>query len=260
MLRLFRRDSPRVSEILHLDVSHLGETYRVDLKRLKSAKRFTLRVRSATRDVVLTMPARGSLAAAKEFVERHAAWIGTRLARLPEPAPFEPGAIIPLRGVAHRITHCPEKRGTVWIEPATDQTDGALMLLCVAGDLPHVARRVQDYLRREAKRDLDEAVKHHCTSAGVAARSISLRDTTSRWGSCSSSGALNFSWRLVMAPAYVLDYLAAHEVAHLTHMDHSVKFWRLTKSLSADTDRAEAWLKANGAGLHRFGSKVPGED
>ena len=81
-----------------------------------------------------------------------------------------------------------------------------------------------------------------------------MRDTVSRWGSCSATGALNFSWRLILAPPFVLDYLAAHEVAHLSHLNHSPKFWALARKLSPDTDRAEAWLKAHGASLHRFGS------
>jgi predicted metal-dependent hydrolase len=81
-----------------------------------------------------------------------------------------------------------------------------------------------------------------------------LRDTTSRWGSCSSTGALNFSWRLILAPCFVLDYLAAHEVAHFVHMNHSPAFWKVTRRLFPETDRAEEWLKAHGAGLHRFGA------
>jgi predicted metal-dependent hydrolase len=126
-------------------------------------------------------------------------------------------------------------------------------LICVAGDLSHVPRRVADFLKREARRDLDAAVARHCKALGLAARRITLRDTTSRWGSCSTTGALNFSWRLILAPPFVLDYLAAHEVAHLAHMNHSAMFWRVTRRLFPETDRAEAWLKAHGSGLHRFG-------
>jgi predicted metal-dependent hydrolase len=88
----------------------------------------------------------------------------------------------------------------------------------------------------------------------VSPKRIVLRDTASRWGSCSSTGRLNFSWRLILAPPFVLDYLAAHEVTHIVHMNHSPLFWKLTRRLFPETDRAEAWLKANGAGLHRFGA------
>jgi predicted metal-dependent hydrolase len=106
---------------------------------------------------------------------------------------------------------------------------------------------------REARRDIEAAVARHAGKLGVSPRRITLRDTTSRWGSCSSTGALNFSWRLIMAPSYVLDYLAAHEVAHLVHMNHSPAFWKILGKLSAHVERAEAWLKINGAGLLRFG-------
>ena len=89
---------------------------------------------------------------------------------------------------------------------------------------------------------------------GVKPRRIVLRDTVSRWGSCSSTGGLNFSWRLILAPPFVLDYLAAHEVAHIVHMNHSPLFWKLTRRLHPGTDRAEVWLKVHGASLHRFGA------
>jgi predicted metal-dependent hydrolase len=254
MLRRLRSDALRVSEITHLDVCHAGETYRITLKRIATARRFTLRVRVATRDVVLSMPPRSSIARAKGFAERHAAWIGARLNRLPTPMPFGPGSIVPLRGIMHKIEHNPWQRGTVWIEPADALgSDSALHLLCVSGEAPHIARRVHDFLMREAKRDIEAAVVRHAATIGVTPRKITLRDTTSRWGSCSSSGSLNFSWRLIMAPSFVLDYLAAHEVAHLVHMNHSAAFWQVLAKMSPHVETAEAWLKANGAGLLRFG-------
>jgi predicted metal-dependent hydrolase len=248
MLRLFERrtPTPSVAEIL---VAHDGETYRVALKRLASSRRFTLRVRAASRDVLLTMPSRSTVKSAREFAERHAAWIGARLARLPIPVAFVPGAVTPLRGVDHTIAHRPNERGVVWIEK------GALgPLLCVAGEKPHIARRVGDFLKREARKDLEAAVARHAYRLGVAPRKIALRDTSSRWGSCSSTGGLNFSWRLILAPPFVLDYLAAHEVAHIVHMNHSPMFWKLTHRLFPETERAEAWLRAHGASLHRFGA------
>jgi predicted metal-dependent hydrolase len=206
-------------------------------------------VRAASRDVLLTMPARGTLKAAREFAERYAAWIGVRLARLPQPIAFTPGASAPLRGEPHRVEHRPAARGVAWVESSSDGPK-----LCVAGDAPHVPRRVADFLKREARRDLEAAVARHAALAGVKPRRLSLRDTTSRWGSCSTTGALNFSWRLILAPPYVLDYLAAHEVAHMVHMNHSPMFWKLTRRLYPDMDRAEAWLKAHGSELHRFGA------
>ena len=248
MLRLFQSRPPS-APVAHLDIADSGATYRVALKRLTSARRFTLRVRGATRDVVLTMPARSSLKSAREFAERHAAWIGARLARLPRPVTFEPHSAAPLRGIDHRIVHRPGARGVVWVE--RDETGPTI---CVAGDLAHVARRVADFLKREAREDLQAAVARYAKRLDVSPKRIVLRDTASRWGSCSSTGRLNFSWRLILAPPFVLDYLAAHEVTHIVHMNHSPLFWKLTRRLFPETDRAEAWLKANGAGLHRFGA------
>ncbi len=245
-----------VSEI---EIAHEGAIFRIALKRVATARRLTLRVRAATRDIILTMPPRAGLRQAQEFAQKHAEWIAQRLARLPERLPFHPGAKIFLRGVEHLLRHCPdagaggERRGAAWL----DQSDG-LPALCAGGDPAHFERRIADFLRREARRDLELAVRRHAAVAGRAPISLSLRDTASRWGSCSAKGALNFSWRLIMAPPFVLDYLAAHETAHLRHHDHSEQFWALTKSLCPQTAKAEAWLKAYGAKLHRYGRSPQG--
>src|ERR1700704_5492337 len=116
MLRPLRSSAPRATSIAYLDVSHAGETYRINLRRSASARRFTLRVRAAAQDVVLTMPARGSLSEAKSFASRHAAWIGAKLRLLPEKIPLQPGGLVPLRGTLHRITLCPATRRGVWLE------------------------------------------------------------------------------------------------------------------------------------------------
>jgi predicted metal-dependent hydrolase len=246
LLRLFDRGA----DPAHLDVAHNGEVYRVAVNRSPRSRRFTLRVRAASRDVLLTMPARASLKAAREFAERHSAWIGVRLARLPRPVAYEHLAKTPLRGVDHTIVHRPGARGVVWIE-AGDRGP----LICVAGERPHVARRVADFLKREALKDIEAAVARHAKAIGVRPRKIAVRDTVSRWGSCSSAGRLSFSWRLILAPSYVLDYLAAHEVAHMLHMNHSSKFWAVVGRVSPDVKRAEAWLKTHGASLHRYGAE-----
>jgi predicted metal-dependent hydrolase len=112
---------------------------------------------------------------------------------------------------------------------------------------------VTDFLKREAKRDLERASRHAATRLGVKIRRISIRDQTSRWGSCSSTGVLSFSWRLILAPPFVLDYLAAHEAAHLIEMNHSRRFWRVVERIFPETERAKAWLDTEGADLHRYG-------
>jgi predicted metal-dependent hydrolase len=252
MFRFFKKPFEPAPDPQFFEVSYQSETYRIQLKRLVSARRYTLRVRTATQDIVLTMPARGSMREARTFGERHLDWIAARVKRLPDAMPFVPGAVLPLRGVPHEIVHKPEQRGAVWREPG----DGlAFCRLCVSGNAAHIPRRIKDYLLREAREDFEAAVHRHCANLGIPARRITLRDTTSRWGSCSATGSLNFSWRLIMAPSFVLDYLAAHEVAHLRHLNHSAAFWAVLATLTPSTSKAKNWLKAHGTDLLRYGPK-----
>ncbi len=227
--------------------------YPVRLRRHPQARRYTLRIQTATREVILTIPPRGTLKDAREFAQKHGGWIAARLGRLPEAAPFAHGIVLPLRGVAHRIAHRPRMRGTVWTEADGDGEP----LLCVAGREPHIGRRIGDFLRREAKRDLEAASRRFAADLGLAIQRIVVRDQSSRWGSCSTTGVLSFSWRLILAPGDVLNYLAAHEVAHLIEMNHSAKFWRLVQRLCPDHERAKAWLDAHGGDLHRYGVAEP---
>jgi predicted metal-dependent hydrolase len=243
---LFRRVCEDPS---HLKVHHGDRILKVALKRRPTAKRITLRISSASGEAVLTIPERTGLDVAQRFADGHGQWIATRLARIPSRVEFVPGAAIPLRGVPHRIVHWSSIRG---VTRATTASDGA-PILAVAGEAQHVSRRVQDFLEAEARRDFAASVKRHTTTLGLPAKRITVRDTKSRWGSCSSTGALNFSWRLIMAPPFVLDYLAAHEVAHLRELNHSHRFWKLTHQLCPRTEEAEKWLKTYGSALHRFG-------
>ncbi len=253
-MRLFRRTGDARAPSGELELRHDGETYKVQLRRVETARRFILRVRGATRDAVLTIPQRASLKDAAEFAERNAAWVGVRLRRLPGQVRFVDGAIIPLRGVLTRIVHASGSRGVVWL--ARDNADGEHRLY-VAGDAAHIERRVQDWLKAQARRELTGAVQRYAEMVGKPIPPITLKDTTTRWGSCSATGALNFSWRLILAPTEVLAYLAAHEVCHLAHMNHSARFWKLCRSICPETDDAEAWLKANGLDLYRYGAKGP---
>lgn len=247
-LRAFFR-TREVAEPTAIAVAFQDEVFDVRIRRHRQARRYTLRIHAATREVVLTMPPRGSLKQASEFAHKHGAWIAARLKRLPQAAPFAHGTVIPLRGVDHRIEHRRGVRGTVWVECGDD---GASML-CVAGGEAHIARRVHDFLKREAKRDLEVASKAAAEALGVTVGRVSVRDQASRWGSCSTTGVLSYSWRLILAPAFVLEYLAAHEVAHLIEMNHSRRFWRLVERICPDHKRAKAWLDAHGAELHRYG-------
>jgi len=223
--------------------------YVVRVRRHRQARRYTLRIQSATREVVLTIPPRGTFKEARDFAQKHGAWIAARLDRLPRAAPFADGVVVPLRDLPHRIVHRAGMRGTVWRE--TDESGE--LLLCVAGKAPHVDRRVGDFLRREAKRELEAASRRFAQELGVEIKRVVVRDQASRWGSCSTTGVLSFSWRLILAPSAVLTYLAAHEVAHLIEMNHSVRFWRLVQKLCPDHQRTKVWLDVHGADLHRYG-------
>ena len=240
---LFRR--PPDPQLIEIPFD--GAIYSIDLRRHRQARRYTLRVQAATRSVVLTMPLRGSVKEARAFAERNGGWIAARLKRLPQAIPFADGLELPLRDVPHRIVHR-ASRGTVWLEPAAD-----MPLLCVAGDRAHLGRRVRDFLKREARRDLEAASRRYAAQLGVTVRRVAVRDQVSRWGSCTAAGVLSYSWRLILTPPYVLDYLAAHEVAHLVEMNHSRRFWRVVAGICPDWQRAKGWLTAHGNALHRYG-------
>jgi len=239
----------RPSEPSAISIAFDQEMYLVRVRRHRQARRYTLRIHSVTREVVLTMPPRGSLKEARAFAQKHGGWIAARLDRLPEALAFADGNVVPLRGLDHRIVHKRGQRGTVWVEAGGDGE----RLLCVAGDEPHIERRISDYLKREAKNDLEVASRNAAEALGVRIKRVSIRDQSSRWGSCSTTGVLSYSWRLILAPRYVLEYLAAHEVAHLAEMNHSRRFWRLVEKICPNVARAKAWLDAHGTDLHRYG-------
>lgn len=239
----------RMTHAPRITLEHGGRKVSVAVQHSTRARRYTLRLRASERDAVLTVPKRGTLAEATAFAERHAAWLLARLDRLPQPVPFIDGAIIPLHGVEHRIEHRPQARGTVWCETGADGTP----LLVVAGGAEHMRRRLHDHLVKIARAELTASSQRHAAAIGRRISHITIRDTRSRWGSCSASARLSFSWRIVMAPPAVIDYLAAHEVAHLVHLDHSRRFWTLVAKLCPAHKIARAWLKANGSHLHRYG-------
>jgi predicted metal-dependent hydrolase len=243
----------RPSEPPGLEIAFDGAVFPVRLRRHRQARRYTLRIQAASCEVVLTIPPRGTLKEARSFAEKHGAWIAARLGRLPQAAPFVHGVVVPLRGEPHTITHRHGARGTVWTETGSNSGPS----LCVAGQAPHLHRRIADFLHREAKRDLEAASRRFARDLGVAIRRVTVRDQSSRWGSCSTTGVLSFSWRLILAPSHVLEYLAAHEVAHLIEMNHSPRFWRVVNRLVPNHERAKAWLDAHGAELHRYGLAEP---
>ena len=221
-----------------------GRTAPVTWRRSTRARRISLRIEPRAGGVIVTLPPRASLAAGRAVLLTHRDWVAERLDRLPQPIALDHGATIMLDGTPRRIVHCPGSRGTAWL------ADDAIH---VAGDPAFIGRRVNDWLRAQARRQLGQLAREKADGAGLVLRRLTVKDTSSRWGSCTAAGTLMFSWRLVMAPHPVQDYVVGHEVAHLRHMNHSPAFWALTDRLTPHRVMAHAWLVAHGPGLMRVG-------
>jgi len=222
----------------------------VEVRRHPGARRLTLRVSRTRRAVIVTLPVQCDLGEAGSFLHRNIEWVRERLSSIPQPVPFTDGALMPLRGEFHSLAFI-GKRAAGGVVRA--QASKSLPQLRVSGRIEHAPRRLRDWLAEEARRDLDARVLVHTRALGVKAKRIAVRDQATRWGSCSTTGVLSYSWRLILAPGYVLDYLAAHEVAHLVEMNHSPRFWRLVQRVCPGHERAKAWLDIHGSDLHRYG-------
>lgn len=212
------------------------------------ARKLIVRVHPSTGEVAIVAPNTRALERAMDFARSETDWISDRLAAVPPPVPLGPGDIVPFRGRPHTVLHEPGERGGVWLDAGPRKA-----YIVATGRREHVGRRVRDWLRAQARTDITEAVSQYANALGVKPARIALRDPSTRWGSCSTSGVLSFSWRLVLAPPYVLNYVAAHEVAHLVHMNHGNRFWTLVEHLVGDTDRPREWLRDEGGSLHRYG-------
>lgn len=263
---MLKRLKPGRKETIELNIKGLGLP--VLMRRSPRARRFSLQVSEAKRGAILTVPVYSSFADADEFLSRHLDWLKERLAGLSEPVPFTDGAVVPLRGFAHQVHFAGpvRRRGVVWID-AEDSVDmpawpergsrraANLPKLCIAGEAEHAPRRLLDWLKRQAHHDLKDEVAYQAERMRLAPKRIFIRDQTTRWGSCSTSGALSFSWRLILAPSFVLEYLVVHEVAHLAHMNHGPRFWKLVEKTMPDYEHAQNWLREHGASLHRYGAE-----
>ena len=222
-----------------------GRQLPLTIKPDARARRMTLRIEPGGRALKMTVPKGLRQSEIDDFLARHQGWLMTKLARFPRSNVLGEGRYVSLRGVAHRIERTGKARGLT----ESVMIDGEAVLL-VGGAEEHLGRRLRDFLKAEARKDLELAAKRHAATIGRKISAITLKDTKSRWGSCSHDGNLSFSWRIVMAPPYVIDYLAAHEVSHLAEMNHSPAFWSLCERLCAETLEAKHWLKRNGAMLH----------
>ncbi|MBU2958368.1 SprT family zinc-dependent metalloprotease [Paracoccus sp. 1_MG-2023] len=209
----------------------------VALRRSARARRLTLRVPRDGSGPVLTMPPHVPLAEGRAFVESRADWLAGASARVPQALRVRAGEILPVAGRVLELTPAATRAARI---------EGEHLLIPRDRDAgPSVAA----LLRRMAMVQLRAASDRHAAAIGRGYSSIVLRDTKSRWGSCSHEGRLMYSWRLIMAPPEILDYVAAHEVAHLRHMDHSPRFWALVAELMPGYAARRAWLRQHGGDL-----------
>lgn len=224
-----------------------GRTAPLRLTVNERARRILLRIDSKNREAVAVAPSARQKKHALSFAEARADWIVERLAALPQAGGLSFGDSVLYRGVEHLIQPSTSGR-SVTVEA---RADGPVILAPGREDL--TASKVLGFLRASARTDLSARVSAHARTLGVKPRGVAIKDTRTRWGSCSSAGNLNFSWRLICAPPEILDYVAAHEVAHLVEMNHSSRFWALVELCFPDHKPARKWLNENGRMLHAIG-------
>jgi predicted metal-dependent hydrolase len=227
-----------MAELLRLDDPPLT----VRLRRNRRARRFTLSVSHVDGSATLTIPHRARLAEARMFLLRQSDWLAGAVDRAPSTLVLTPGARLPYRG-REVVLAAPGGR-TEWPSVEGD-------VLTAPGPAHRAPTRALAFLKNEARAELARAAHHYAERLGREVRKITLRDPKSRWGSCTSRGDLSFSWRLIMAPPAVLDYVAAHEASHLVEMNHSPRFWAVVDGLKPGWKAERDWLKKEGAKLHR---------
>lgn len=215
------------------------------LKPVARAKNLSIRIDAATRQAVVILPPRLSEATAYKFVKKNEAWIRSQLADLPPRIAFAPGAVIPLCGDPHLLVHKADQ-----MRLAT-HIDGQTIV--TGGDPDAFAGRIDRFLRAEAKAQITPLVQEFAAQLDRQPGRVSIKDTKSRWGSCTPGRDVAFSWRLILAPRPVLRYVVAHEVAHMVELNHSSRFWGQVEKLMPDYKPARLWLTEKGMALHAYG-------
>lgn len=217
-----------------------GEAVPVRIRRNAQARRMVLRICHESGDIKLTLPKRAREAGAARFIEEHQDWIISERQKVAKNAPVSDGETVPIEGTERCLVYS-------GVSPRRVELSGEM--LKVGGPQDHANGRLLAWLKTTAKDKLSARSAEHAASLGVAYKRISIGDMRSRWGSCSARGTLRYNWRLVMAPPEILNYVAAHEVAHLREMNHSSRFWALVASLDPDFSQHRAWLRAEGGRL-----------
>ena len=247
---LFRRASPRLQPDEVIEV----EGYPVRLTVSGRARRISLRLDPARGEVLLVAPSLKKLPEAVGFAHTRGAWIAARLGELPTRISLKRGASLSVGGETYVLERA-AMRIKPRLIPPNEHEPGRLLAY---GEGEVFARAVERALRAEALARLASRTAWHCAALGVEVPALGLQDARSRWGSCRQAhgvepARIRYNWRLVLSPPEVLDYVAAHECAHLIEANHSPRFWAVVKRLYGDPARARNWLKLNGAALHAVG-------
>ena len=224
-----------------------GRIVPITIRRSTRARRILLHVGVYEGIVELVLPPGASVYEGLSFARTQTRWVSAQLTRVGNGIPFADGAVFPLLGQSVTIRLSDTKSALPIL-----QED----VLLVGGRDETVPSRVRRWIRARALCELKPRAERMGRDLGRSPARITMRDTRSRWGSCSRAGNLNFSWRLVMAPENVLNYVVAHEVSHLRELNHSARFWALVDTLCPDAADARGWLRKHGAELHRYGRDV----
>lgn len=224
----------------------LADGLPVTIRVSARARRLRLKVDTRTRTLLLTVPRRVSRRHALAWAAEHGEWARRQLAAIPAREAIVPGMIIPLEGVPHRLDWDAGRPRRIALQGDR---------LVAGGPIEGLQGRILRWLKARAAETLTAETREFCDRAGVMASKVGVGDPVSRWGSCSGTGAIRYSWRLILAPAFVRRATVAHEVAHLVHMNHGPDFHALVETiLGADPKPARIWLRREGAALHRFGA------
>ncbi len=226
------------------EILHEGVRMPVRIKRSTRARRLIFRMDQTSEGGVLTIPSGAKKKEAVLFAQQNAAWLHEKIKDRPARQPFCDGYVLSLLGTPVTIRHAPEGRSGA-------QLDGSYLI--ISGRDEHVQRRVFDWLKGHTKAVITPRAELMADQLGRRIGKISVRNTRSRWGSCSHTGNLSFCWRLILTPNWVLNYVIAHEVSHLAHMNHGPAFWQTVEAFDVETDRARTWLNKNSARLQKIG-------
>ena len=220
----------------------VADVFPVEFVRSFRAKSIKITPQLAKKIIRITYPVYVRKSVAVNFLDSKKDWVIQQLEKVPETVKICEGAKISLLGKEYKIFNVPDARRGVWIEDS---------YIFVSGDLEFLNLRVKEFVKKEVRKYISQKAHFYAKKLDVSFEKITIKDTVSRWGSCASNGHLSFSWRLAFAPIFVIDYVVAHEVAHLRELNHSYKFWNTVAVIyEGNVNDAQNWLSRYGISLY----------